>query len=61
MLSDLPSTLGIDPAVLQEVWSLKRGGISPGSAEFPRLSERYLSTLNTVASRIGELRAEGRL
>jgi hypothetical protein len=61
MLSDLPSTLGIDPAVLQEVWSLKRGGISPGSAEFPRLSERYLSTLETVASRIGELRAEGRL
>lgn len=61
LLSDLPSTLGIDPAVLQEVWNLKRGVISPGSAEFPRLSERYLSTLETVASRIGELRADGRL
>jgi predicted nucleotidyltransferase len=61
MLSDLQSTLGIDPAVLQDIWNLKRGVISPGPAEFPRLFERYLSTLDTVASRIGQLRAEGRL
>jgi hypothetical protein len=61
MLTDLPSTLGVDPAALQEIWNLKRGVISPGPAEFPRLFERYLSTLDTVASRIGQLRAEGRL
>lgn len=61
MLSDLPSAVGIDPAALQEIWNLKRGVISPGPAEFPRLFERYLSTLDAVASRIGQLRAEGRL
>jgi hypothetical protein len=61
MLSDLPSALGIDSAVLQEVWNLKRGLISPGPAEFPRLFERYLATLEAVAVRIGQLRVEGRL
>jgi hypothetical protein len=61
LLTDLPSSLGIDPSVLQEIWNLKRGVISPGPAEFPRLFERYLSTLEMVASRIGQLRAEGRL
>lgn len=61
LLSDLPTVLGVDPAVLQEIWNLKRGVISPGPAEFPRLFERYLSTLETVASRIGQLRDEGRL
>lgn len=61
MLSELPSALGIDPAVFQDIWNLKRGVISPGPAEFPRLFERYLSTLDSVASRIGQLRTEGRL
>ena len=61
MLNDLPSALGIDAAVLQEVWNLKRGLISPGPAEFPRLFERYLSMLEVVAERTGQLRAEGRL
>lgn len=61
LLSDLPSALGIDAAVLQEVWNLKRGMISPGPAEFSRLFERYLSALEAVAARLGPLRAEGRL
>jgi hypothetical protein len=61
MLSDLSPALGLDAAVLQEVWNLKRGLISPGPAEFPRLFERYLSMLEMVAVRIGQLRAEGRL
>jgi predicted nucleotidyltransferase len=61
VLSTLHSAAGIDAMVLQEVWNLKRGVISPGPAEFPRLFERYLSTLDAVAARIGQLRAEGRL
>ncbi|MDQ6733738.1 MAG: hypothetical protein M3Z35_06425 [Nitrospirota bacterium] len=61
MLSDLHSVLGIEAAGLQEVWNLKRGLISPGPAEFPRLFERYLSMLEAVAARIGQLRVERRL
>lgn len=61
LLSDLPSVLGVDAAVLQEVWNLKRGLISPGPAELPRLFERYLGALEMIAACIGQLRAEGRL
>jgi hypothetical protein len=61
MLSDLSPALGLDAAVFQEIWNLKRGLISPGPAEFPRLFERYLSMLEAVAARISQLRAEGRL
>lgn len=61
MLSDLSSALSMDAAVIQEVWNLKRGLMSPGPAEFPRLFERYLSALETVAARIGQLRAEERI
>ena len=61
MLSDLPSVLNLDAAVLQEVWNLKRGMISPGPAELPRLFERYLATVEAVVARIGQLRTEGRL
>ena len=61
LLKDLPATLGIDVAVLHEIWNLKRGVVSPGPAECPRLFERYLSTLESVAARIPQLGAEGRL
>ncbi|HKN85579.1 MAG TPA: hypothetical protein VJV04_01845, partial [Nitrospiraceae bacterium] len=61
LLSDLASALGIDAAVLREVWNLKRGLISPGPGELPRLFERYLGALEAIAARIGQLRAEGRL
>lgn len=61
LLSDLPSALGLDAAVFQEVWNLKRGLISPGPAELPRLFERYLAALEMIAACIGRLRAEGRL
>ena len=61
MLNDLPAALALDATVLQEVWNLKRGMISPGPAEFPRLFERYLGALEVIATRIARLRAEGRL
>ena len=61
VLSELQSSLGMEATALQEVWNLKRGVISPGPAEFPRLFERYLSSLQAIAMRIAQLRAEGRL
>jgi hypothetical protein len=61
LLGELHASLGVDATVLQEVWNLKRGVISPGPAEFPRLFERYLSSLQAIAMRIAQLRAEGRL
>ena len=61
MLKELPAVLDIDVAVLHEIWNLKRGVVSPGPAEFPRLFERYLAALDSVAARIGHMRAEGRL
>ena len=61
LLSEIPSALSIEATALQEVWNLKRGVISPGPAEFPRLFERYLGALEAIAGRIGRLRAEGRL
>ena len=44
--------LGIDPRALLEAWRLKRGLISPGTAEVPRLFERYVSTLETLVERV---------
>lgn len=61
VLTDLPGALALDATALQEVWNLKRGLITPGPAEFPRLFERYLSALGSVATRIAQLRTEGRL
>lgn len=57
VLADLKADLGVDPAVFQEVLSLKRGLITPGPVELPRLFERYLSTLQDVVERLEHLEA----
>jgi len=57
VLADLKAGLDVDPAVFQEVLSLKRGLITPGPVELPRLFERYLSTLQDVAERLERLEA----
>ncbi len=61
LLTGLPSALGFDSTVLQEVLKLKRGQISPGPVETPRLFERYASSLQSLVQRIEQLKAEGRL
>ena len=61
LLGNLSPALGMDLPALQQVWDVKRGVTTPGPAEFPRLMERYLSALETLARRIAQLRTEGRL
>ncbi|MBM4125207.1 MAG: hypothetical protein FJ246_09710 [Nitrospira sp.] len=61
LLSNMSSSLGFDSQVLQEVLGLKRGQISPGPLETPRLFERYLASLQSLVQRLERLKAEGRL
>jgi hypothetical protein len=39
---------GVDCAAFQDVLHLKRGTISPGPAELPRLFERYAAALQSL-------------
>jgi len=61
LLDDLASTLAVDGAAFQEVWNFKRGVISPGPMEMPRLFERYLSALEELGRQVRTMRAEGRV
>lgn len=60
LLQDLKSRLGLDSTVFEEVWQFKRGILSPGPAEVPRLYERYLHALEAGSGRIHTLLAESR-
>ena len=55
LLKELESRLGVDPAVFLEVLNVKRGLISPGQLEFPRLLARYLDALVTVVKKTNSL------
>lgn len=61
LLAELPARLEVNPVAFQEVWKLKRGIITPGPLEVPRLFESYLMALQALVDRIGHLRAEGRI
>ena len=61
MLELLPTALGVDPAVFQEVLKLKRGIISPGPVEVPRLFDRYLAALESLLERVARLKTGGKL
>lgn len=48
LLRDLESQFGIDCAGLRDAWLLKRGQISPGQKEIPKLMDRYLENLGRL-------------
>ena len=52
LLQELQPGLGIDPSVFLEVLNLKRGHISPGALELPRLFSRYMSALETLGDKV---------
>jgi predicted nucleotidyltransferase len=52
LLKDLESHFGIDCAGLRDAWLLKRGQISPGQKEIPRLMDRYLESLTRLVGAV---------
>ena len=60
LLESLQPGLGVDPVTFQDVLFLKRGLISPGPLEMPRLFERYVSSLQSLIERVEQLKAQGR-
>ena len=52
LVNDLESCLELDLAALREALLLKRGRISPGQKEVPRLMERYLDGLGRLATAV---------
>jgi len=53
VLQAVEKEFGIDAAAFHDVLNLKRGIISPGPAEAPRLFERYAVTLQTLIEKLG--------
>jgi predicted nucleotidyltransferase len=53
VLRAVEKEFGIDTAAFQDVLNLKRGIISPGPAEAPRLFERYATMLQTLIEKLG--------
>lgn len=58
LLGNLSSAVGMDVPALQQVWDLKRGVLTPGPAEFPRLFDRYLAALETLATGMEQFRTK---
>lgn len=58
LVKDIEASCEIDLSGLRDAWLLKRGQISPGQKEVPRLMDRYLASLGrlvaTVEARVGQ-------
>jgi hypothetical protein len=52
LLKDFETFLSIDLSGLRDAWLLKRGQISPGQKEIPRLMERYLECLERLVQAV---------
>jgi len=61
LLKDCGERLGVDVTALQDVLNLKRGLITPGPVELPRLFERYSSAIQTLIEKVDELKMKGKL
>ncbi len=52
LLADIEALLSIDLSGLRDAWLLKRGQISPGQKEIPRLMERYLESFERLVQSV---------
>ena len=59
LLKDLETYLGFDLGGLRDALLLKRGGITPGPKEIPRMMDRYLESLTRLIAEV-EQRMEKR-
>lgn len=55
LIKDVAEHLGLDLQGMQDALLLKRGRISPGHKEIPRLFERYLQAVTALAGKAGDL------
>ena len=55
LIKDVAEHLGLDLPGMQDALLLKRGQISPGHKEIPRLFERYLQSVTTLTSKVAEV------
>lgn len=53
VLQAVEKEFGIDTAAFQDVLNLKRGIVSPGPAEAPRLFDRYSAALQALIEKLG--------
>jgi hypothetical protein len=60
LLKDVEAQFGIDLTGLRDALSLKRGQISPGQKEVPRLMDRYLESLGQLVATVEERIGQGR-
>jgi hypothetical protein len=59
LLQDVQARLGVEVGAFLEAVRLKRGLISPGLVEAPRLFERYLAAFQALVDRVDQLRLQG--
>jgi hypothetical protein len=52
LLKDFETFLSLDLSGLRDAWLLKRGQISPGQKEVPRLMERYLESFERLVQSV---------
>lgn len=59
VLNELQARMDVDPEAFQSALALKRGLVSLGPLEVPRLFERYASALERLIERMEHLNTEG--
>ncbi|ULA65760.1 MAG: hypothetical protein LZF86_250016 [Nitrospira sp.] len=59
LLADIEALLSIDLSGLRDAWLLKRGQISPGQKEIPRLMERYLESFERLVQSVEARQMQG--
>ena len=52
LLDQLQEVLGVDPKPFNDVLGMKRGIVSPGPAEAPRLCERYVAAMEALVREV---------
>lgn len=59
VINDIAEQLKLDLQGLRDAWLLKRGQISPGPSEVPRLFDRYLQTMTLLTRTVQQLPQAG--
>ena len=59
VINDIAEQLKLDLQGLLDAWVLKRGQISPGPSEVPRLFDRYLQTMTQLTRAVQQLSQAG--